>query len=100
MKMMFQKWLKHAVDTEDTEFFPMASGCFKKKTKSRDDLLTEFFQKELNDVPYESEKKAKLLEILNKLAEEEWNETTELESVEEVKRRVHTMLKEIEDKRE
>ena len=93
------EWLKHAVDTEDTEYFPMASGRFSAK-KSREDILAEFFQKELDDAPVGSKKETKLLEFIQNFMEQERSELVQEESVEEIKKRVNAMLKEIEDRKE
>lgn len=93
------EWLKHAVDTEDQEYFPMASGRFSKK-QTREDILAEFFQKELDDLPYGGEGEARLMEFMQKFIEDEQSGMVEQESVEDVKRRVNAMLKEIEDTKE
>ena len=91
------EWLKHAVDKEDTEYFPMASGRFTKE-KGREDLLADFFQSELDDMALGSEEETAMLEFLEKFTEEEESGLLEQESVEEVKKRVNAMLKEIEDR--
>ena len=93
------EWLKHAVDAEDTEYFPAASGRFSAK-KNREELLAEFFQKELDDVPVGSEEETKLLEFMDKFVEDEESGLVEEESVDSIKQRVNAMLKEIEDKKE
>ena len=93
------EWLKHAVDTEDTEYFPMASGRFSAK-KSREDILAEFFQKELDGAPVGSEEETKLMEFIQDFMEQEQSGLVEEESVEEIKKRVNVMLKEIEDRKE
>jgi hypothetical protein len=92
------EWLKHAVDKEDTEYFPMASGRFTKE-KGREDLLADFFQSELDDMAVGSEEETAMLEFLEKFTEEEESGLLEQESVEEVKKRVNAMLKEIEDRK-
>lgn len=92
------EWLKHAVDRDDTEYFPMASGRFKKE-KGREDLLADFFQSELDDIAVGSEEETAMLEFLEKFTEQEESGLLEQESVEEVKKRVNTMLKEIEDRK-
>lgn len=89
------EWLKHAVDSENTEYFPMASGRFSAE-KSREELLAEFFQKELDDAPHGSEQEAKLLEELRKIVDNEDSGRVEQENVESIKKRVNAMLKEIE----
>lgn len=94
------EWLKHAVDTEDKEYFPMASGRFNSEKLSREDVLADFFQRELDDAKYGSEKEAKLMELLEDFIEQENNEMVEEEPVEAVKRRVNAVLKEIEDREE
>lgn len=91
------EWLKHAVDTEDKEYFPMAAGRFAAE-KNREEQLAEFFQKELDDVKVGSEEETKLLEFIDKFVEDEESGLVEEESVENVKKRVNAMLKEIEDK--
>jgi hypothetical protein len=91
------EWLKHAVDTEDTEYFPAASGRFSAQ-KNREEQLAEFFQKELDDVAVGSEEETKILEFMDKFVEDEESGLVEEESVESIKRRVNAMLKEIEDK--
>jgi hypothetical protein len=91
------EWLKHAVDTEDTEYFPMASGRFSKQ-KDREQLLTEFFQEELNELKVGSEEETRLLEFIEKFVEDEESGVVEEESVESVKKRVNAMLKKIEDR--
>jgi hypothetical protein len=93
------EWLKHAVDTEDTEHFPMASGRFSAK-KSREDILAEFFQKELDDAPVGSEEETKLMEFIRDFMEQDQSGLVQEESVEEIKKRVNAMLKEIEDRKE
>ena len=93
------EWLKHAVDTEDTEYFPLASGRFSAK-KSREDILAEFFQKELDDAPVGSEEETKLMEFIQNFMEQEQSGLVQEESVEEIKKRVNAMLKEIEDRTE
>lgn len=93
------EWLKHAVDTEDTEYFPMASGRFSAK-KSREDILAEFFQKELDDAPVGSEEETKLMGFIQDFMEQEQSGLVQEESVEEIKKRVNAMLKEIEDRKE
>jgi hypothetical protein len=92
------EWLKHAVDTEDTEYFPMASGRFSAE-RSREDILAEYFQNELDNVSFGSEEEAALLEFLEKFVEDEESGVLEQESVEEVKKRVNSILKEIEDRK-
>jgi hypothetical protein len=91
------EWLKHAVDTEDKEYFPMASGRFRKE-KSREDLLAEFFQSELDELKVGSEEETALLDFLEKFTDDEERGVFEPESVDEVKKRVNAMLKEIEDR--
>jgi len=93
------EWLKHAVDRDDTEFFPMASGQFAKE-KTREDLLADFFQSELDEMPVGSEEETTFLEFLEKFTADEESGIVEQESVEEVKKRVNAMLKEIEDKKQ
>ena len=93
------EWLKHAVDTEDKEYFPMATGRFS-AGKTREGLLAEFFQKELDDAPYGSEKESKLLEVLRKIVDDEESGMVEQESVESIKKRVNVMLKEIDNRSE
>jgi hypothetical protein len=94
------EWLKHAVDMEDSDYFPTASGRFSKKpAKTREDLLANFFQRELDDVPLGSEEEAKLLEALTKLIEDTESGVAEDESVEDIQKRVHLMLKQIEDRK-
>ena len=68
--------------------------------KSREDVLAEFFQKELDDAPVGSEKETKLLEFIQNFMEQERSELVQEESVEEIKKRVNAMLKEIEDRKE
>jgi hypothetical protein len=92
------EWLKHAVDAEDTEYFPMASGRFSAE-KNREQQITEFFQKELDDLAMGSEEETKLLEFIDKFIEDEESGRVEEEPVEEIKRRVNEMLKEIEDRK-
>lgn len=92
------EWLKHAVDTEDTEYFPAASGRFSAQ-KNREEQLAEFFQKELDDVSVGSEEETKILEFMDKFVEDEESGLVEEESVESIKKRVNAMLKEIEDRR-
>ena len=91
------EWLKHAVDRDDPEFFPMASGRFTKEP-TREDLLADFFQSELDDMKVGSEEETAMLEFLEKFTAEEESGMVEQESVEEVKKRVNAMLKEIEDR--
>lgn len=91
------EWLKHAVDTEDSEYFPMASGRFSAE-KNREEQLAEFFQKELDDVAVGSEEETALLAFIDKFVEDEESGLIEEESVEDVKKRVNAMLKEIEDR--
>jgi hypothetical protein len=93
------EWLKHAVDTEDTQYFPMASGRFKKQ-KDREALLTEFFQKELGELTPGSEEETQLLGFMEKLVADEESGLFDEESVEDIKKRVHAMLKKIEDQKE
>jgi len=93
------EWLKHAVDTEDQELFPMASGRFS-APKSRTELLAEFFEQELNDLKVGSEEETKLLDFIRGFIVQEENGDIEKESVESIKKRVHAMLKEIEDRNE
>jgi hypothetical protein len=90
------EWLKHAVDTEDTEYFPSASGRF--QHKQREDVLAEFFKKELDDCAYGSEKETKLMEFIDKFVEDEESGAVQPEPVEDIKKRVHAMLKKIEDR--
>lgn len=92
------EWLKHAVDTEDTEYFPMASGRFSAQ-KNREEQLAEFFQKELDDLAVGSEEETKLLEFIEKFVEDEESGLVEEESVENIKKRVNALLKEIEDRK-
>ena len=92
------EWLKHAVDTEDTEYFPMASGRFSAE-KTREDILAEFFQSELDNAGFGSEEEAALLEFLEKFVEDEESGVVEQESIEEVKKRVNALLKEIENRK-
>jgi hypothetical protein len=94
------EWLKHAVDTEDKDFFPMASGRFNSEDLTREDILSDFFQRELDDAEYGSEKEAKLLELLEDFIGQEGNEMIEEEPIDAVKRRVNAVLKEIEDREE
>ena len=91
------EWLKHAVDTDDPEFFPMASGQFKKE-KGREDLLADFFESELNQLRVGSEEETALMEFMGKFIEDEESGKFEQQSVDEVKKRVNAMLKEIEDR--
>jgi hypothetical protein len=91
------EWLKHAVDTEDTEYFPAASGRFSAE-QTREDILADFFQKELDKAAFGSEEEAALLEFLEKFVADEESGVVE-ESVEEVKKRVNAILKEIEDRK-
>jgi hypothetical protein len=93
------EWLKHAIDTEDQEYFPMASGRFSKE-RTREDILADFFQKELDDAAYGSEEEAKILEFMKKFIEDEQSGLVEQESVEDVKKRLNAVLKEIEDRKE
>jgi hypothetical protein len=93
------EWLKHAVDEEDTQYFPLASGRFARK-KNREDLLAEFFQKELDAANVGSEEETALLEFMDKFVEQESSGLVEEESIDEIKRRVHAMLKEIKDRNE
>jgi hypothetical protein len=93
------EWLKHAVDEDDKEYFPMASGRFSRQ-KSREDELADFFQKELDEMKVGSEEETKLLEFMDKLVEQEESGLVQEESVDEIKRRVNAMLKEIEDRQE
>jgi hypothetical protein len=92
-------WLKHAVDTEDTEYFPMASGRFSRQ-KHREELLAEFFQQELSEVKMGSEEETKLLEFMEQFVDDEESGLVEEESVESIKKRVNAMLKEIEDRKD
>jgi hypothetical protein len=91
------EWLKHAVDKEDTEYFPMASGTFSKE-KDREQLLADFFQKELDEMKVGSEEESKLLEFIEKFVADEESGLVEEESVEDVKKRVNAMLRELEGK--
>lgn len=93
------EWLKHAVDEDDTELFPMASGRFAKE-RNREDQLADFFQKELDECKIGSEEEAKILEFMDKLVQQEESGLVQEESVDEIKRRVNAMLKEIEDRKE
>lgn len=93
------EWLKHAVDEDDREYFPLASGRFNKE-KNREDILADFFQQELDEAKIGSEEEAKILEFMDKLVEQEESGLVEEESVDEIKRRVNAMLKEIEDRKE
>ena len=88
-------WLKHAVDTEDREFFPMASGRLT-RTKSREDSLAEFFQEELDKMEVGSAEEAELLKFMSKFIEDEESGEVREESVEEVKKRVDKLLRDIE----
>jgi len=94
------EWLKHAVDTEDKEYFPTASGRFNSEKMTREDILADFFQRELDDAEYGSEKETKLMELLEDFIEQENNEMLEEEPIDAVKRRVNAVLKEIEDREE
>jgi hypothetical protein len=94
------EWLKHAVDTEDKEYFPMAAGRFNSEKMSREDIIADFFQRELDHATYGSEKEAKLMELLEDFIEQEENELVEEEPIDAVKRRVNAILKEIEDREE
>jgi len=93
------EWLKHAVDEDDREYFPLASGRFNKE-KNREDILADFFQQELDEAKIGSEEEAKILEFMDKLVEQEESGLVAEESVDEIKRRVNAMLKEIEDRKE
>ena len=93
------EWLKHAVDTDDKDFFPLASGRFSRK-KTREDEIAEFFQIELDDAKVGSEKEAKLLEFIQEFLRREEIGLVEEEGVEQIKKRVNAMLKEIEDREE
>jgi len=93
------EWLKHAVDEEDKEYFPMASGRFSRQ-KSREDELADFFQKELDDLKVGSEEESKLLEFMDTFVEREESGSVQEESVDEIKKQVNAMLKEIEDRQE
>ena len=93
------EWLKHAVDEDDREYFPLASGRFNKE-KNREDILADFFQQELDEAKIGSEEEAKILEFMDKLVEQEESGLVAEESVDEIKRRVNAMLKEVEDRKE
>jgi hypothetical protein len=93
------EWLKHAVDTEDKELFPIASGKFT-RVKTREDLLAEFFQQKLDQAGVGSEGEAKLLEFMDKFIEEEESGLVREESLEEVRARVEELLSQIDGDKE